>query len=327
MRLIQIEGSLELRTKIRAILEQNRNCFREEVCSEPARVAPFQLDVDKTKWEGKFANKQAPRFQSRIKEEAIDEFVASAKRLGLIEDSQAEAWSQVHLTKKANGKWRFCIDYRWRFCIDYRNLNNATIGMGWPLPNIKATLNRIGARKPKYFAVLDLTQGYYQTAISKDSRAATAFRTSTGLYQWTRLPMGLKGAPAYFQQQMQQSILTDLLYTCCEVYLDDIIIYGATEEEFLHNLQRVLQRLKQFNVTLNPNKARVGVTTVEYVGHIISDKGLTMSEAKIQKVQEFRKPLTQKEMKSFLGMTNQFRPHIRGYEHFGPLLHNMTKKL
>ena len=118
--------------------------------------------------------------------------------------------------------------------------------MGWPLPNIKKTLERIGQRRPKYFAVLDLTQGYYQTPISKASRAATAFRTSTGLYQWTRLPMGLKGAPSYFQQQMQQSILTDLLYTCCEIYIDDIIIYGSTWEEFLSNFRRVLHRLHRF---------------------------------------------------------------------------------
>ena len=198
MSLIHVEGPPQLQAKIRETLEKYKSCFREEVSTEPARVEPFQLDVDKTKWEGRFANKQAPRFQSRTKEEAINEFIVNAKRLGLIEDSQAEAWSQVHLTKKPNGKWRFCIDYR--------NLNNATTGMGWPLPNIKATLERIGARKPIYFAVLDLTQGYYQTAISKNSRMATAFRTSTGLYQWTRLPMGLKGAPAYFQQQMQQSI-------------------------------------------------------------------------------------------------------------------------
>lgn len=315
--MIHIEGSEEKKSELRQILRQYEQCFKEEVNKEAARVPPFQLDVDKNKWENKFANKQAPRFQSNAKEEEIQNFIQNAKRLGLIEDSQAEAWSQVHLTKKPNGKWRFCIDYR--------NLNNATTGMGWPLPNIKKTLERIGSRKPKYFAVLDLTQGYYQTPISKSSRAATAFRTSTGLYQWTRLPMGLKGAPSYFQQQMQQSILTDLLYTCCEIYIDDIIIYGSTWEEFLNNLHRVLERLQQFNVTLNPNKAKIGVTSVEYVGHVISNEGLSMSEGKREKVQEFRQPLTQKDMKSFLGMTNQFRPHLKGYEQYGPLLHNMTK--
>jgi len=75
------------------------------------------------------------------------------------------------LTPKPNGEQRFCIDYR--------NLNLQTESMGWPLPNIRQMLERIGDRKPKYFAVLGLTQGYYQAAISKDSRDLTAFRTST----------------------------------------------------------------------------------------------------------------------------------------------------
>lgn len=58
---------------------------------------------------------------------------------------------------------------------------------------------------------------------------------------------------------------------------------------------------------------------------VISSEGLSFSDAKIQKVQEFRRPETQKDMKSFLGMTNQFRPHLKGYEHYGPELHNMTE--
>jgi len=302
---------------IKTMLIQHEETFREEVNTQPAQIPPFQLEVDEKEWGAKFANRQAPRVQSPAKASDLDDFIVEAKRLGLIEDSQAEAWSQVHMTKKPNGKWRFCIDYR--------NRNQATKGMGWPIPNIKATLDRIGEKKPKYFAVLDLTQGYYQAPISKDSRAITAFRTSKGLYQWKRLPMGLKGAPSYFQHQMQISILGDLMYNCCEVYLDDVIVYGSTEQEFLKNLERVLDRFKRFNVTLNPNKAKIGVTSVEYVGHVINSEGLTLSAEKIAKVQEFRKPQTQKDMKSFLGMTNQFRPHLLGYEHYGPILHDMTK--
>ena len=112
--------------------------------------------------------------------------------------------------------------------------------MGWPLPNIKQMLERIGEKRPKYFAVLDLTQGYYQMAISKKSRVLTAFRTPEGLYQFCRLPMGLKGAPAFFQAAMQQTVLAEMLYSICEVYLDDIIVVAETEEELLANLEKNL---------------------------------------------------------------------------------------
>jgi hypothetical protein len=70
---------------------------------------------------------------------------------------------------------------------------------------------------------------------------------------------------------MQSKILGDLLHTICEIYLDDIIIFGRTEAEFMTNLTKVLERLEKFNVTLNPAKAKIGVTSVEST----SDTSLT----------------------------------------------------
>ena len=137
--------------------------------------------------------------------------------------------------------------------------------------------------------------------------------------------MGLKGAPSYFQQQMQSAILGDLLHNICEIYLDDIIIYGKDEKEFLKNLDTVLARLERGNITLNPAKAKIGVSAVEYVGHVIDENGLNMSQKKRDQVQEFRRPETQKGMKSFLGLVQQFRPHLRGYETYGHILTSMTK--
>jgi hypothetical protein len=192
--------------------------------------------------------------------------------------------------------------------------------MGWPIPNIAQTLDRIGQRKPKFYAVLDLTQGYYQTGISVSSRDYTAFRTSFGLYRWKRLPMGLKGAPSYFQQQMQSKILGDLLHTICEIYLDDIIIFGRTEAEF-----SLWERLEKFNVTLNPAKAKIGVTSVEYVGHVIDGDGLNMSQKNVIRYKTFVDLRPKKDMKSFLGLVQQFRTHLRGYETYGHILTGMTK--
>ena len=121
-------------------------------------------------------------------------FIEKALKAKLIQPSNATAWSQVHLTPKPNGKWRFCLDFR--------NLNDQTESQGWPIPNIKQVLQRISKSKAKYFAVLDLTQGYYQMLIDESSRHLTAFRTAFGIFEWLRLPMGLKGAGSYYQSQM-----------------------------------------------------------------------------------------------------------------------------
>ena len=133
-----------------------------------------------------------------------------------------------------------------------------------------------------------------------------------GTYQWKRVPFGLKGAPSYYQQQIANA-LEGLLYMKCEVYIDDIIIYGTTEEEFLDNLRAVLGRLNERGITVNPAKCKFGVTTVEYVGHVVSQEGLTMSEEKKAKVLDFPLPDTTKQLRGFLGLVNYFRDHVRGY--------------
>ncbi len=80
---------------------------------------------------------------------------------------------------------------------------------GWGIPNIKDILERLGEQKPGFFCKLDLTAGFHQMLISEESRKFTAFKTSWGgLYEWCRLPMGLKGSPAYFQQIMATEVLT-----------------------------------------------------------------------------------------------------------------------
>ena len=184
-------------------------------------------------------------------------------------------------------------------------------------------LQRIGQKKARWFAVLDLTSGYHQAPISEASVPLTAFMCSEGLFEWLRLPMGLKGAGSYFQHHMQNTVLKDLIYKICEVYLDDIIVLAKTPEELNRNLEVVFNRLKLFGITLNPNKVRIGMQEVEYVGHLLDKDGLHFSKEKLEQVLNFRKPLTASQMKSFLGLASQFRDHV---DHYGDLvapLHGM----
>ena len=298
------------------MIKEHASRFRSSLTSEAARLKAFELELQpESNWHTSKNNKLPTRLQSLNKRNATREFVKNALETGLIEPSQAESWSQIHLTPKSGGKWRFCVDYRY--------LNKETQSMGWPLPNIKQMLERIGEKKPKFFAVLDLTQGYYQMAISKKSRLLTAFRTSEGLFQFKRLPMGLKSAPAYFQAAMQQTVLADMLYQICEVYLDDIIVYAETEDELLKNLSKVFSRLEQYNITLNPEKVKIGLQSVEYVGHVIGKDGLSFSQEKIKDILATPKPETHKQMKSFLGLCVQFKDHIDKYSDIVKPLHLM----
>jgi hypothetical protein len=196
--------------------------------------------------------------------------------------------------------------------------------MGWSIPNIKAIFTRLGAKKAKWYAVFDLTSGYFQMLLDEDSRKYAAFITEYGVYEPVRISMGLKTAPAFFQQQMV-FLLQGLIYINCEVYIDDIIIHGDSEEQFLENLELVLTRLKEKNICISPDKAKVPMQRVEFVGHVIDSEGLTMSEEKIRNVLEFEQPRTGKEMKSFLGLANYFRDHIYNFATVAGPLYEMIR--
>ena len=183
---------------------------------------------------------------------------------GITENSpEATEWSQVLLTPKGEGEYRFCVDYR--------NLNSASKATGFPLPRIKEIIQRIGSKSPRIFAKLDLTSGYHQMPLSKASRKYTAFRTTKGVYHWTRVPMGLKNAAGYFQQVMTEEVLAGLANEICEVYIDDCIIWAESEEELLTRIKLILQRCKTFNITINPKKCIIGLKVIEILGHTIDE--------------------------------------------------------
>jgi hypothetical protein len=109
---------------------------------------------------------------------------------------------------------------------------------------------------------------------------------------------------------MATIVLAGLLFIICELYLDDILVFGKDDNEFISNLRKVFVRLKNHKVTLNPKKCKFGYSTIEYVGITITPDGVTFSEKKREKVLEFPPPATAKELLSFLGLCNYFRAHV-----------------
>ncbi|GKT19949.1 hypothetical protein ADUPG1_011606, partial [Aduncisulcus paluster] len=147
-----------------------------------------------------------------------------------------------HPRKKKPGRKKKKDD-KWRLCIDYRQLNECIVDVAYPLPRISDLLTHLTGQY--YFAALDLVHGYHQLPLHPDTRHITAFTTPLGLFEWTVLPFGLKSAPGIFQRTIQH-LFSDLLYHGVLVYLDDIIVYGSTAEEFIERLTEVLKRICSF---------------------------------------------------------------------------------
>jgi hypothetical protein len=169
----QIYGSADFQSAIRQLCRDFADIFCREVKSEPARVEPLKVDVDWDKWRIP-KNGGPPRPQSTEKMEETRSQIERMLELDLIEPSKSPYYSHVHLVRKPTGKWRFCIDFR--------TINDLCGNIGWPIPNIAQTLERIGSKKPKVFAKFDMTSGYFQMAFDPSIRDATSFIYPGGGY-------------------------------------------------------------------------------------------------------------------------------------------------
>ena len=201
--------------------------------------------------------------------------------------------------------------YSWRINLDFVRLNSATVGLeGWPIPDIQQIINRIGTLKPKVFGIIDFTAGYHQTPLHPDSQEYTAFITQYGLFEWNRVAMGLKGSGPFFQRSMANKVLAGYVTRICEIFIDDVLIHGPTDNEYLGNTRKVLGRLREKKVTAIPAKTILGLKEVEYVGHLISSTGTSFTEEKRLQVLDFPLPESEKTLLQFIGLANYFRDHV-----------------
>ncbi|PLW51046.1 hypothetical protein PCASD_02397 [Puccinia coronata f. sp. avenae] len=140
-----------------------------------------------------------------------------------------------HHSGATDGRWKV------RLCVDYQKVNSLTKKDRHPLPIIQECFDAL--RGARFFSKIDLQQGFHQMKIAKGDVPKTAFGTKYGHFEWLVMPFGLVNAPATFQRMMTQ-ILRDFINVFIQVYLDDILIYSASEEEHVLHVQQVLEVLR-----------------------------------------------------------------------------------
>ena len=139
----------------------------------------------------------------------------------------------------------------------------------------------------------------------------TAFTVGLlGFYEFIHMPFRLTNAPATFQRLME-SCLGELHLQYCIIYLDDIIIFSKFPEEHLHRLKLVLQKISEVELKLKPSKCEFFQTRLEYLGHIMSEKGIETNPKKIQVIWDWPQPTNITETCSFLGLCNYYRKFIK----------------
>ena len=200
-----------------------------------------------------------------------------------------------------------------RFCINLRHLNSHTIKDAYSLPRIKESLDCLNGAY--IFMSLDLKSGYWQVEMDEKSIPYTAFTVGPfGFYECICMLFGLTNAPATFQRLMESG-LGELHLQYCIIYLDDIIIFSKTPKGHLHQLRLVFQKISEAGLKLKPSKCEFFRTRLEYLGHIVSKKGIETNPKKVQVIDLWDWPqLTNiTETCSFLGLCNYYHKFIKDY--------------
>lgn len=139
------------------------------------------------------------------------------------------------------------------------------------------------------------------------------------------MPFGLCNAPATFERLMEP-IISGLNIKLCLVYLDDFIVTGKSFSEHIYNLRKVFDRFKGANLKLNPKKCQLFCKEVKFLGHVVSENGISTDTEKVQAVKEWPTPKTVKEIRSFLGLCSYYGRFIQNFAEIAKPFHQLTEK-
>ncbi|QRW18559.1 Retrotransposable element Tf2 protein [Rhizoctonia solani] len=245
----------------------------------------------------------------------LKDWLRDKLKAGKIRPSKLSISSPVMFVPKKDGSRRLVVDYR---CLNNRTKKNV-----YPLPRPDDLMAQL--RGAKVFTKLDLRWGYNNVRVKEGDEWKTAFCTKYGLYESLVMTFGLTNAPAAFQHFMNE-LFKDLLDVCVIIYLDDILIYSKDDASHTQHVHEVLRRLLENQLFCKASKCTFHVTSVEYLGIIVSDKGFSLDKLKIQAVQEWPIPTKVKEVQSFLGFANFLRRFVANFSHVARPLHNLVKK-
>lgn len=206
-------------------------------------------------------------------------------------------------------------------CMDYHTLNAVTIKNKYPLPRIDDLFNQL--KGSCVFSKIDLRSGYHQLKNKASDIPQTAFTTRYSLYEYTVMSFGLTNTPAYFMYLMNK-VFMEYLDKFIVVFIDDILVYLRNKEEHEEHIRLVLQKLRENQLYAKLSKCEFWLKEVYFLGHIISQGGVSVDPSKVKDVLSWKTPQNILDIRSFLGLTGYYRRFIQG---FSKIAKSMTELL
>jgi hypothetical protein len=277
---------------------------------------PFQLDLD---------GPVPPAGRRRHAPDDLafmDEVCEPQKEAGIIEPCKSTTFcteSTFPRKKDTEGNWTTK-----RHCLDFRAINKATPFLRHPLPRQEELMDKLG--KAKIFSKLDFKSGFHQVKLRPEDREKTAFRWKGQLWQYTRMPFGLKNACQHFMRMMDHEIHTRGLSEFAACYVDDILIFSDSVEDHLLQLQAIFDMCHACGLRIHPAKCVFGADSVEFLGHYVSCYGVSPASAKVKAITDMPEPANVPALQAALGLFNYYRGYVPQFSAIAAPLYALTQK-
>ncbi|MBW0540155.1 hypothetical protein O181_079870 [Austropuccinia psidii MF-1] len=191
----------------------------------------------------------------------------------------------------------------------FRALNTYTVPDRYPIPRIQETLTQLS--KAKYITSIDALKGFHQIFLMPKAKKLLRIITYCGIYEYFRIPFGIKNEPSHYQRMMNTIFPTELSEGWVIFYIDDIIVCSDSWSLHLERLDRFLNKVSEVNMKISLKKCNFGFEELKALGHIVSGLSLGIDKNKVSAVLLKPIPQNKKEMMSFLGFASYYRQHLK----------------
>ena len=248
--------------------------------------------------------------------EKVEQELSRLTEEGILQPVQFAEWAApiVPVLKSDKSSVRICGHFK-------QTVNQVAKPDRYPIPKIEDLFSSLAGGKS--YSKIDLSQAYQQLRLDDDSRKYVVVNTHKGLFQYTRLPFGISSAPGIFQRVME-SLLQGIPGVI--VYLDDILVTGPSDEQHLHALEQVLDRLEKAGLHIREDKCSFMSPSVVYLGHKIDREGIHPVADKVNAIVNAPRPQNVSQLKSYLGLLSyysKFLPNLATV--LAPLYHLLRK--
>ena len=225
------------------------------------------------------------------RQKAINEEVGKILQAGAIREVEYPEWlTNVVLVKKANSKWRLCINFT--------DINRACPKDSFPLPRIDLIVDATADHELLSF--MDAFSDYNQISMDPVDQEKTLFITGQRTYYYRVMPFGLKNAGATYQRLVNR-MFQKQIGTTMEVYIDDMLVKSTAAELHIAHLSEAFQILREYNMKLNQAKCAFGVSARKFLGFLVNNRGIEANPDKIKAVLDMPSPSSIKEVQRLTG--------------------------